>query len=77
LLVEDAPGGGALVRGIDPRSVFADRLLPGDVILEVNRRQVPSANALRGELAKVKRGETVLLKVQREGRTRFVAIEAP
>lgn len=66
---------GVLVLETDAK-VAADTLRKGDVIREINRVSVDNVGAYRRELGKVKTGEAVLLRVVREGRTLFVALEA-
>jgi serine protease Do len=73
LSLRDAPEGGALVERVAPGSAAAEALEPGDVIVEVNRAAVRGAGDAQ-RLLEAARG-VVLLKVKREGRTRFVAIE--
>jgi serine protease Do len=75
LAVEDAQGGGALVRRVAPDSPAAGILRPGDVIVEANRNPVRTANDLRTRAREAPEGKPLLLKVQREGSTRYVAID--
>jgi len=49
------------------------QLAPGDVILEVNRAGVHSAQDVANRVKES--GSTVLFKIRREGQTRFVAVE--
>jgi serine protease Do len=71
--LRDSADGGAVVERVAPGSAAADALQPGDVILEVNRVVVTGASAAQ-RLLEGARG-VVLLKIKREGRTLFVAIE--
>ncbi|MGZ3473248.1 MAG: trypsin-like peptidase domain-containing protein [Polyangiales bacterium] len=74
--ISDAPGGGALVRRIDPEGAAAGRLRPGDVVTEVNHERVEGARDLRAKVLGSKEGRPLLLKVQQQdGKTRFVAID--
>ncbi|MFT3896502.1 MAG: DegQ family serine endoprotease [Thermomonas sp.] len=49
-------------------------LRAGDVVLQVGRANVGSVAALDRELAKVGKGQTVMLLVRRDGATQFVAV---
>ncbi len=51
-------------------------LRPGDVILEVNRREITSLADWEDVLAQIRPGDTVLLLVDRGGRTYFVPLRA-
>ncbi len=73
--VEDAPGGGAAVVGVVPRSAADGELAPGDVIVEVNHRAIADGADLKRALTSGDAAAPVLLKVRREGQTRFVALE--
>ncbi|OPZ59439.1 MAG: putative periplasmic serine endoprotease DegP-like precursor [Deltaproteobacteria bacterium ADurb.Bin510] len=66
---------GVLVLETDAK-VAADTVRKGDVIRELNRVAVDSVAAYRRELTRLKAGEPVLLRIAREGRTLFVAVEA-
>jgi serine protease Do len=50
-------------------------LQPGDVISSFNRTPIESVVDLRTAVASVKRGETVVLRIERLGRFRFLAFE--
>jgi serine protease Do len=71
----DAPSGGVVVRAVNPGSAAADDLRPGDTILEVDGAPVKTAREASQRIASVKRDRPVLLKVQRNGRTGYVAVE--
>jgi serine protease Do len=66
---------GVVVERVLPGSVAGGELAPGDVILEVNRRPVARALDAIRQIGAIPAGAPLLLKVKREGRTRFVAIE--
>lgn len=51
-------------------------LRPGDVILEVNRQEITSLADWEDALAQIQPGDTVLLLVDRGGRTYFVPLKA-
>jgi serine protease Do len=67
---------GVVVVGVQPGSP-ADRasIRQGDVIVEVNRKAVKSANDLKSEIAKVPDGNSVLLLVKNEQGSRYVAVK--
>jgi Do/DeqQ family serine protease len=69
----DAPGGGVLVRAIDPGSAAGGQngLKPNDVIASVNRQRVGNVKELR---AAVKDKSSLLLEVRRGGTTLYVPI---
>lgn len=75
LSADDAPGGGALVRNVAPGGRADGSLVPGDVIVEVNRAKISNAADLAAKVQASKNGGPLLLKVQRNGQSRFVAIE--
>lgn len=61
----------ARVEGVAARQAG---LQPGDVVLRVGRTPVGSADEFSRQLRGVKAGQTVMLLVQRDGASRFVAI---
>ena len=73
--VSNAPGGGVLVQRVFPGSASDGELAPGDVVIEVNRAPVSSAEDLATRVLATPKGDAVLLKVRRQGQARFVAIE--
>ncbi|MDB5215350.1 MAG: HtrA protease/chaperone protein [Myxococcaceae bacterium] len=75
LQVGDAEGGGALVRRIAPDGAAAGSLEPGDVIVEANHQPVKNANDLKNKAMQAGTDKPLLLRVTREGSTRYVAIE--
>lgn len=77
LAVQDAPGGGALVRRVAPDSPAAGMLAPGDVIVELNKQPIAGAADLRAKTQKAPEGKAMLLRVKRDGTTRYVAVPHP
>jgi serine protease Do len=73
--VADAPNGGVVVERVANDSPADGELRPGDVILEVNHSPVGHAADLAAKVSATHKGEPVLLKVRRDDRVRFVAIE--
>jgi len=74
LALGDAPGGGSRVQRVQPGAPADELLAPGDVILEVNHQGVGNASDTAKALQAAPKG-TVLLKVRREGHTKYVAID--
>ena len=70
----EARGGGARVERVLPGGAADESLVPGGVILEVNRQSVATTNEAIAALKNAPAG-AVLLKVRREGKTLFVAVE--
>jgi serine protease Do len=66
---------GAVVRDIRSGSPADGQLEQGDVIVEVNHTPVSSAADVAKQVEKTPAGTSVLFKVKRGDRTRFVAIE--
>jgi serine protease Do len=73
--LSDATGGGARVEDTADGSTADDVLEPGDVILEVNRKPVERAADVQKAVEALPTGEPILMKVRRDGKVRFVAIE--
>jgi serine protease Do len=67
-------GRGLRVTGVAPDSPAAGLVRPGDVILEVNRKSVTTTDDVRSALREAPSDKPVLLQVQREDTTRYVAI---
>ncbi|UYN97584.1 MAG: DegQ family serine endoprotease [Enhydrobacter sp.] len=67
---------GALVVAVAPGSPADEQgLRPGDVIQQVGRDAVDSPQAAAGKLAEARKGDKpVLMKIYREGMSRFVAV---
>lgn len=73
----DAPdGNGAIVRRVRPGSPAAEDLRPGDTIVEVDRTPVKDATDAANRITKAREKGPVLLRVERDGKGRYVAIEA-
>jgi serine protease Do len=70
-----ANAGGAIVTDVD-RNSPAGRggVLPGDVILEVNRQKVANLSQVTRELQKVQNGQVAFLLVWRDGNNQFVTM---
>jgi serine protease Do len=73
--VGEARTGGALVERVSPNGPAAGQLAPGDIILEVDRQPVKSAADAREKLRRSTEGKPTLLRVEREGSSRWVAID--
>jgi S1-C subfamily serine protease len=75
LSVADDPRAGAVVTGVDAGGAAAGLLEPGDVIQEMDGSPVKNARDLADRVRKAPTDRPVLLRVRRDGRSRFVAIE--
>ncbi|MCL2724189.1 MAG: Do family serine endopeptidase [Polyangiaceae bacterium] len=75
LSVQDAEGGGVVVRRVTPGSAAEGSLFPGDVILEVNREAVRTSADLANKVKAAPENRPVLLQIKREGSTLYVAID--
>jgi serine protease Do len=73
--VSDVPGQGVVIARVLPGSAADGELEPGDVIVEVNRTSVSRAADVVSRIGATPPGTPVLLKVMRQNKTRFVAIE--
>jgi serine protease Do len=73
--LSDVPGEGAVVTRVLPGGPADGALEHGDVILEVNRVPVARASDVQKQVAAAPAGKPILLKIKREDKTRFVAIE--
>lgn len=67
---------GALVNNVDPDSPAAEKLRPGDVILEIERKPVTSADEAI-TLSDEYKGGKVLLRVWSQGSTKYVFLDVP
>jgi serine protease Do len=66
---------GVVVTGVQEDSLAEDAgLREGDIIQEVNRKPVQTAAAFRAELS-INKKEPLLLRVQRDGKSLFVAVK--
>lgn len=68
---------GVLITKVDPGSLaHAEGLREGDLIKEVNRVEVGTVSEFTAALARVRRGDTVLLRVLRESRAFYVVLKS-
>ena len=65
---------GAVITEVDPDSPAARVLQPGDVILQVNRKPVTSANEASTALRAVPSGRAVGMLIMRRGQEQFVTV---
>jgi serine protease Do len=67
--------GGAIVTDVDRNSPAArGGVVPGDVIIEVNRQKVANVSQVTRELQKVQNGQVAFLLVWRDGTNQFVTM---
>ncbi|HKW85997.1 MAG TPA: PDZ domain-containing protein, partial [Nitrospiraceae bacterium] len=67
---------GVLIAKVEQGSLAqAEGLREGDLIKEVNRSEVASVNEFTAAVARVKRGETLLLRLIRENRAFYVVLK--
>jgi serine protease Do len=68
---------GVLITKVDAGSLaHAEGLREGDLIKEVNRVEVGTVGEFSSATAKVRRGDTVLLRVMRENRAFYVVLKS-
>lgn len=68
---------GVLITKVDPGSLaHAEGLREGDLIKEVNRADVATVGEFTVAITKVRRGDTVLLRVLRENRAFYVVLKS-
>ncbi|OQW65493.1 MAG: serine protease [Nitrospira sp. ST-bin5] len=68
---------GVLITKVDPGSLaHAEGLREGDLIKEVNRADVATVGEFTAAITKVRRGDTVLLRVLRENRAFYVVLKS-
>ena len=68
---------GVLITKVEPNSLAqAEGLREGDLIKEVNRKDVSSVGEFTSAMARSKRGDTVLLRVLRENRAFYVVLKS-
>jgi len=72
--LRDASGVIVAARVVDPRAIDTG-LQAGDVIHEINRNFVLTVDALRSEVARLKRGDPVALLIERGRKLLYVAFE--
>jgi len=75
IAITDDPRAGVVVTGVDTGGPAAGHLDSGDVILEVDGSAVKSARDAAERIKKAPPDKPVLIRIRRDGRTRFVAIE--
>lgn len=67
---------GVLIAKVESNSLAqGEGLREGDLIKEVNRAEVASVAEFSAAVAKVRRGETILLRIQRENRAFYVVLK--
>jgi len=67
--------GGAIVSDVDRNSAAAKAgIVPGDVILEVNRQKVANTSQVTRELQKVQQGQPAFMLIWRDGSNVFVTM---
>lgn len=68
---------GVLITKVEPSSLAqAEGLREGDLIKEVNRAEVATVGDFTAAIGRVRRGDTVLLRVLRENRAFYVVLKA-
>jgi len=68
---------GVLIVKVEPNSLAqAEGLREGDLIKEVNRREVFSVGEFISAMARARRGDTLLLRVLRENRAFYVVLKS-
>jgi serine protease Do len=68
---------GVFISKVEPGGLAqSEGLHEGDLIKEVNRADVGSVGEFNSALSRVRRGETVLLRVLRENRAFYVVIKS-
>jgi len=68
---------GVLIAKVEPGSLAqAEGLREGDLIKEVNRAEVASVGEFAAAISRVRRGDTVLLRVLRENRAFYVVLKS-
>jgi serine protease Do len=68
---------GVLIAKVEPNSLAqAEGLREGDLIKEVNRREVFSVGEFISAIARARRGDTLLLRVLRENRAFYVVLKS-
>jgi len=68
---------GVLITKVEPNSLaHAEGLREGDLIKEVNRVEVSTVGEFTAAVSRVRRGDTVLLRVLRESRAFYVVLKS-
>ena len=67
--------GDVIVERVLPGSAADGVLLPGDVIVELDHQPIAHAKDFAARAAQSKPGAAMLVKIEREGKTRFVGVE--
>jgi serine protease Do len=66
---------GVIITNVESGSIAEEAgLRPGDVILEINKRQIKNLDDYRKAIDSVKSGQTALLLVKRDKNTLYVAL---
>ncbi len=69
---------GVLITKVDPGSIAqAEGLRDGDLVKEVNRKDVTSIREFNAAISDIKRGDTILLRILREARAFYVVMRNP
>lgn len=72
--IEDSQG--VIITNVDPGSLAHEAgLSPGDIILEINRKQIKNLDEYRKALDSVKTGQTALFLVKRNKNTLYIALK--
>lgn len=67
---------GVIVVQVNPNSPAAEAgLIPGDIILEIDRQQVPDLKSFREKIEKFGEGDIILFLIKRKGATLFVPLK--
>ena len=56
-------------------TVFADGLMPGDVIYTVNGAKIASVKELEASLTAMQPGQSIAVQIERTGQLQFVVTE--
>jgi serine protease Do len=75
IVIAEDPRQGVVITGVDRGGPAAGLVDPGDVIVDVDGAPVKTAREAADRIRKTSPDKPVLLRVRREGKTRFVAVE--